>query len=141
MKSIDFRKTQEAQVDLVSGAGSAFKFIEECINKQDSILKVLRLLILQSLTVGIKEKAFHFFRKEILQTYGNEYYITLYNLQSLGLFVPDGKPSYPLIRKSLRTIMKEINLSEPDDISYVYSGYVFFYLPKRLTLSSTNLSI
>lgn len=125
MKSINFRQCLDCQEDLVAGQGSALSYIEESINKQDSILKVLRLLVLQSLTSGIKSKAYNFFRKEILQTYGNEYLITLNNLETLGLLVPDGKPSYPTIRKSLKTIIKDINLSEPKDISYVYNGYVF----------------
>jgi hypothetical protein len=45
-----------------------WEYIEECMNRQEPLHKVLRLLCLVSLTQnGIKAKQFEFFRKEILQ--------------------------------------------------------------------------
>ena len=124
MKTAGFRHKLDAEQDLVSGNGSALPYIEECINKMDPILKVLRLLVLQSLTNhGLKLKSFQFFRREILQTYGSEYYPTLCHLERLGLLiVQEGRNNYPTLRKNLRTVVKEVDLAHPDDIAYVYSG-------------------
>ena len=64
----------------------ALEYIIECINKQESILKVLRLLCLYSLTSnGLREKEYNFIRREILQTYGYRYLFALERLNKLGL--------------------------------------------------------
>lgn len=124
MKSAGFRRKLDAEQDLLSGHASAFPYIEECINKQEPILKVLRLLVLQSLTNnGLKPKAFAFFRRELLQTYGNELFVTLCHLERLGLLVQQERNTYAHLRKTLRTVVKEVDLAQPEDIAYVYSGY------------------
>jgi hypothetical protein len=62
------------------------EYIEECINRQEPVVKVLRLLCLFSLTNnGIKEKTFNFIRREILQAYGYGYLFALEKLQKLGM--------------------------------------------------------
>lgn len=66
---------------------ATMEYIEECINRQEPIVKVLRLLCLFSLTNnGIKDKAFNFIRREILQTYGYGYMFALERLTKLGNF-------------------------------------------------------
>lgn len=42
-------------------------YVEQCIGKKDPLAKVLRLLILQSLAVGIKTKQYEFLKTEIVQ--------------------------------------------------------------------------
>jgi len=89
------------------------------------LVKVLRLLILLCLTNGgLKPKQLEFFKREILQTYGFEYFFTLNNLEKLDLLrKQEGKPVFSTLRKALRLIVEEIDETNPSDIAYVYSGY------------------
>ncbi|XP_057277258.1 vacuolar protein sorting-associated protein 33A isoform X2 [Pezoporus wallicus] len=59
------------------------------------------------------------------ETYGYEHILTLNNLEKAGLLKPQtgGRNNYPTIRKTLRLWMDDVNEQNPNDISYVYSGY------------------
>ncbi|XP_071301189.1 vacuolar protein sorting-associated protein 33A isoform X2 [Agelaius tricolor] len=59
------------------------------------------------------------------KTYGYEHILTLNNLEKAGLLKPQtgGRNNYPTIRKTLRLWMDDVNEQNPNDISYVYSGY------------------
>ncbi|XP_044514699.1 vacuolar protein sorting-associated protein 33A isoform X2 [Gracilinanus agilis] len=59
------------------------------------------------------------------KTYGYEHMLTLNNLEQAGLLKPQagGRNNYPTIRKTLRLWMDDVNEQNPNDISYVYSGY------------------
>jgi hypothetical protein len=101
-------------------------YIEECINKKEPIVKILRLFILLNLTSnGLKTKQLEFFKREILQTYGYQYLLTLNNLDKLNLTKkPDTKPNYQLVRNRLHLLNVEgLDIASPNDIAYVYSGY------------------
>jgi len=102
------------------------QYIEECIAKQDPLVKVLRLLCLYSLTTGgLKEKQYQLFSREIIQTYGYQYMFTMDNLAHLGMLKKqDNKGStFPRLRKDIRLIVEDIDEQHPKDIAYVYSGY------------------
>ena len=59
-----------------------------------------------------------------MQTYGYEYVFTLINLEKMGLLKKaDGKGNFSAVRKGLRLVVDNVNEREPEDISYVYSGY------------------
>ncbi|CAM9420822.1 unnamed protein product [Discosporangium mesarthrocarpum] len=125
-----------------------YEALEELINMQEPPLEVLRLLCLQSMTdVGIKAGKYDFFKREIVQTYGYEYLYTLNNLEQLGLlrrreskvWVGSGDSSvspWPSLRRSLRLINDAVNVHDPDDISYVSSGYA--PLSARLVVASVR---
>ncbi|XP_056391212.1 protein lava lamp isoform X2 [Hyla sarda] len=101
-------------------------YIEDCIAKKDPLLKILRLVCLQSVcNTGLKQKVLDFYKKEILQTYGYEHLLTLHNLEKAGLLKAQSgsRNNYPTIRKTLRLWMDDVNEQNPNDISYVYSGY------------------
>ncbi|MEE6504020.1 hypothetical protein FKM82_005048 [Ascaphus truei] len=59
------------------------------------------------------------------KTYGYEHMLTLHNLEKAGLLKPQtgSRNNYPTIRKTLRLWVDEVNEQNPNDISYVYSGY------------------
>ncbi|XP_075625468.1 vacuolar protein sorting-associated protein 33A isoform X2 [Balearica regulorum gibbericeps] len=59
------------------------------------------------------------------KTYGYEHVLTLNNLEKAGLLKlqTSGRNNYPTIRKTLRLWMDDVNEQNPNDISYVYSGY------------------
>ncbi|CAG8535444.1 3238_t:CDS:10, partial [Ambispora leptoticha] len=124
----EFNKALEVQQNLVAGIDIVTQndYIEEMIGRQVPLVQVLRLLCLQSLVNGgIKPKSFDFFKKEILQTYGFEHLQSLLNLERLNLFIKQvtTKNPYPPVRKTLRLIVDEVDEHNPQDISYVYSGY------------------
>nr|KAF6311913.1 hypothetical protein mPipKuh1_009102 [Pipistrellus kuhlii] len=101
-------------------------YIEDCIAQKHSLIKVLRLVCLQSVcNSGLKQKVLDYYKREILQTYGYEHILTLHNLEKAGLLKPQigGRNNYPTIRKTLRLWMDDVNEQNPTDISYVYSGY------------------
>uniref|UniRef100_A0A8C5JZK2 Vacuolar protein sorting-associated protein 33A n=1 Tax=Jaculus jaculus TaxID=51337 RepID=A0A8C5JZK2_JACJA len=101
-------------------------YIEDCIARKHPLIKVLRLVCLQSVcNSGLKQKVLDYYKREILQTYGYEHILTLNNLEKAGLLKPQtgGRNNYPTIRKTLRLWMDDVNEQNPTDISYVYSGY------------------
>ncbi|GBB83477.1 hypothetical protein RclHR1_01020018 [Rhizophagus clarus] len=124
----EFNKALEVQQNLAAGIDINLQneHIEEMIDRQVPILQVLRLLCLLSIVNGgLKQKSFEFFKKEILQTYGFEHLQTLLNLERLNMFVKQGSASskFNYVRKHLQLIVDEVDEQNPQDISYVYSGY------------------
>eukprot|EP01125_Pyxidicula_operculata_P001470 TRINITY_DN11349_c0_g1_i1.p1 TRINITY_DN11349_c0_g1~~TRINITY_DN11349_c0_g1_i1.p1 ORF type:complete len:649 (-),score=140.94 TRINITY_DN11349_c0_g1_i1:30-1976(-) len=123
-----FRTRLEAEQNLLALQETEFsmQYIEECINKQEPLVKVLRLMCLYSLTNnGIKDKNYNFLRREILQTYGFKYMFTLDNLSKLGMLkVSSARVNlYQRLKKDMNLIIEEMNEQDPTDIAYVYSGY------------------
>lgn len=94
------------------------------------LTQVLRLLSLYSLcSDGLKTKQYDFYRREITQTYGHSHILTLQNLAKAGLFKRQesgmqlGRAGYSSVRKSLNLIVDDVDELNPNDISYVYSGF------------------
>uniref|UniRef100_A0A8C7Z331 Vacuolar protein sorting-associated protein 33A n=1 Tax=Oryzias sinensis TaxID=183150 RepID=A0A8C7Z331_9TELE len=101
-------------------------YIEDCIAQKDPLIKILRLVCMQSVcNNGLKQKVLDYYKREILQTYGYEHILTLHNLEKVGLLKPQtsSRNNYPTIRKTLKLWMEDANEQNPNDISYVYSGY------------------
>ncbi|KRX15545.1 Vacuolar protein sorting-associated protein 33A [Trichinella nelsoni] len=92
---------------------------------------VLRLMCLQSLTnAGLKTKLYDQYRREFLQSYGYQYLLLFVELEKVGLFTKNSTDnrnqasSYPNVRKLFDLIIdNHTNELEPNDVSYVYSGY------------------
>ncbi|KAF9594287.1 hypothetical protein IFM89_028944 [Coptis chinensis] len=101
------------------------EYIEEMIHKQDPIVSVLRLLVLFSVTnSGIPKKTFDGLRRELLHSYGFEHMATLNNLEKAGLFKrQDIKGNWQTIKRTLQLVPEDTDTSNPNDISYVFSGY------------------
>ncbi|XP_078167646.1 sec1/munc18-like (SM) proteins superfamily [Carex rostrata] len=104
---------------------SCFEYIEEMIHKQESIVSVLRLLVLFSLTnAGLPKKHFDYLRREILHSYGFEHMQLLYNLEKAGLFKrQEARTNWLSLTKGLQLINEETDTANPNDISYIFSGY------------------
>ena len=125
------------------------KYIEEAIDRQESLLTVLRLFCLQSLTLGIKASRFEQLKREILQviketpffrkkenaqtclffkkkkkkSYGFEHIVTLQYLEKLGYLKKDSKTNYGILKKSLQLFTEDFDEKNPNDIAYVHAGY------------------
>lgn len=102
-----------------------FEYIEEMIHKQESLVSVLRLLVLFSITnAGLPKKHFDYLRREILHSYGFEHMPTLYNLEKAGLFrKQESKSNWLAIARAFQLIVEDTDTANPKDISYIFSGY------------------
>lgn len=84
----DFLDSLQVEQELLSGLDTdkVHFFIEDCISKKKPFLQVLRLLCIQSLTnSGLKPKVLEHYKREIVQTYGFQHFLTLSNLEKSGL--------------------------------------------------------
>eukprot|EP01095_Lingulamoeba_sp_RSL-Kostka_P003505 TRINITY_DN1447_c1_g1_i1.p1 TRINITY_DN1447_c1_g1~~TRINITY_DN1447_c1_g1_i1.p1 ORF type:complete len:624 (+),score=182.50 TRINITY_DN1447_c1_g1_i1:123-1994(+) len=120
----DFTRTVHAQQGLLF-LEDALEYIDELICKLAPIQKILRLLVLQSLTHnGIRQKYLDPIKTSILQNYGYEYIYTLNNLESLGMLKNQTtKPYFTTLRKQLKLFEDTVDIEKPTDFAYTYSGY------------------
>jgi len=126
-KDPEFHIRLAAEQNLLADAdvNMSLDYIEECIAKQEPLLKVLRLLCLASVTGnGLKDKIHANFERELLQTYGYQHRFTLENLTKLGLFKRQEGRTNPFARtrKDFQLVV-DVDEHNPTDIAYVYSGY------------------
>ncbi|KAH9602366.1 hypothetical protein KSS87_020031 [Heliosperma pusillum] len=102
-----------------------FEYIEEMIHKQESLVNVLRLLILFSVTnSGLPKKQYDYLRRELLHSYGFEHMATLNNLEKAGLFrKQELRSNWLTVKRALNLVVENVDTANPKDISYVFSGY------------------
>ncbi|KAL0480344.1 vacuolar protein sorting protein VPS33 [Acrasis kona] len=129
-----FRKYVQAQLEALGGDDerTVTSYIEEMIDKQEPLIKVLRLLCLQSVTQnGLKKVNFENFRRDIVQSYGIESLLILNNLDKCGLIKKQGEGNRKYSWRNFSTglfLYKEDTMELPDDksrtdIHAVHSGY------------------
>mmetsp|Transcript_8107 Transcript_8107/g.15269 ORF Transcript_8107/g.15269 Transcript_8107/m.15269 type:complete len:758 (-) Transcript_8107:90-2363(-) len=124
----DFRQRWQTERSMVESE-TCYDTIEDLIASRYPPLRLLRLLCLQSITGGgIKAGRYEYLKREIIQTYGYEYLFTLQNLEKVDLLKKresmwDISSAFSTLRKDLALIQPDIDPSDPDDISYVTSGY------------------
>ncbi|XP_077511912.1 vacuolar protein sorting-associated protein 33A isoform X2 [Amblyomma americanum] len=99
--------------------------IEDCIARQEDIVKVLRLVCMQSVANnGLKPRVLDHYRREILQTYGYRQLLWLLRLEKAGLLhAQEHKNHFSTLRKTLKLNVEDVSEQVPNDASYVYSGY------------------
>ena len=140
-----FRRVLEVQQNLADGTdpSSQHETIEELIARSIPLPTILRLLCLEStISGGLRQKDLDSFKRQLLLAYGHQHLLTLSSLEKIGLLSTRGstnvllnpigvgtapaegtKTNYNYLRKILRLIVDEVNEQNPNDISYVYSGY------------------
>jgi len=129
-KSAKFEKRLDVELAMIEGRDidQCEEYIEACIAKQEPLLQVYRLLVLLSITHGIKAKKFDWLKHEILQTYGFQQMFTLNNLEKLSLFSKTAKKHiWQSIRKSLRLTLldtkEKLELQGSKDFHHLHNGY------------------
>ena len=126
-KNAFFNQTLDVEHAIIMGESdnSTFDYIERMIGQMEPLTTVLRLLCLLSVTQnGIKAKLFDFFRREIVQTYGYEHLLTLYNLERTGLLrKQESKSNWNQLKQNFRLIFEDVDQRQPNDIAYAYAGY------------------
>ena len=124
----EFRQRWETERSMIESE-TCYDTIEDLIASQYPPFRLLRLLCLQSLTNGgIKTSRYDLLKREVVQTYGYEYLFLLQNLEKMGMLKKresffDTTSSFATIRKQLALIQADVDASNPDDVSYVSSGY------------------
>lgn len=140
-----FRRCLEVQQNLADGTdpSSQHEIIEELIARDMPLPTILRLLCLAScISGGMRPKDLDHFKRLILHAYGYQHLLTFDSLEKIGLLqsrasanvllnpigvgsgaAEGSKTNYNYLRKVLRLIVDEVNEQNPNDISYVYSGY------------------
>jgi len=102
-----------------------FEFIDNELTKKSEEYNLLKILcLISSLKNGIKNKIYEQIKREFLQIYGFQELFLWNNLEKVNaLKSPDGSSYFNDIDKKLKLIYEDVNLNEPNDISYSYSGY------------------
>ncbi|XP_014247417.1 vacuolar protein sorting-associated protein 33A [Cimex lectularius] len=114
----------EQSLLLGSDTDKVQQHIEDLIARQAPLLKVLRLICLQSGTnSGLKPKVLEYYKREIVQTYGFHHILTLTNLEDSGLLTIQNSRSYSTLRRLLKLTDEDDSETMPNDISYVHSMY------------------
>jgi len=133
-EDVSFRDQWNTERAMIEGE-NCYDFLEECIFGDHPPYKVLRLLCLQSLTSGgIRANRYEQLRQYIVQVYGYEFLPVLHDLETMGWikkmegnlaanFVASARSLFQNLKRNLILIHAEVNTVEPDDVSYVSSGY------------------
>lgn len=141
-RSETFRKTLEVQQNNAAGADSTYQHetIEELIARDVPLKTVLRLLCLEScMSGGLRPRDLESFKKQVIQACGHQHLLTFWALEKMELLQPrssattmllptsgaqaGSKTNYGYLRKNLRLVIEEVSEKDPNDISYVYSGF------------------
>eukprot|EP00536_Pseudo-nitzschia_multiseries_P011666 jgi/Psemu1/320117/estExt_fgenesh1_pm.C_4100001 len=135
-EDVAFRDQWNTERAMIEGE-SCYDILEDCIFENYPPYKLLRLLCLQSLTSGgIKANRYDQLKQHIVQVYGYEFLCILHDLETMGWikkmegnlatnFVMDStsRSLFQNIKRNLILIHAEVDTVEPDDVSYVSSGY------------------
>ncbi|GAA6013482.1 hypothetical protein JCM8202_000701 [Rhodotorula sphaerocarpa] len=142
----EFNIALEIQQNLIAGVDLATQenSIRDLINLEAPVRSVLRLLCVYSLVSGgLKQKVLEEFKRDLLQTYGFDYLPLLLALERLGLLVrapstsrSAPKPPFAQCQKPLRLIVDDVDEQNPQDPSYVFSGYA----PLSIRLAQTAMA-
>ncbi|XP_065201520.1 vacuolar protein sorting-associated protein 33A [Planococcus citri] len=125
--SEDFRESVKNEHEMLLGIVSdrVHPYIEDCMAQKVDVIKVLRLICIQSIvSCGLKPKILEQYKRDIIQTYGFQHILTLTNLEKVGLLkIQQGTRSYTFLRKTLKLTEEETNNVTPKDIHYVHGIY------------------
>lgn len=127
-----FNFNLELQQNIIAGLdlNGQLNSIEELILAEAPLFVVLRLLCLLSVVGGgIKPKNLEYLKREILQTYGYDKLGLLNMLNKTQLLTRATTTSsrssvgFQAVRSPLRLVVDDVDERDPNDVSYVYSGY------------------
>jgi hypothetical protein len=127
-----FNTNLELQQNIIAGLdlNGQLNNVESLILEEAPLTIVLRLLCLLSVVGGgIKPKNLEFLKREILQTYGYDKIVLLDMLNKTQLLTTASTSStrssigFQAVRSALKLVVDDVDEKEPNDVSYVYSGY------------------
>ena len=144
-RSDTFNRQLEVEQNLAAGSDPTYQHetMEELISRDIPLPTILRMLCLESTVFGgIRPRDLENFKRQILHAYGYQHLLTLDRLEKMELLQPRSsasalllpvgggsqsatgtKTNYAYMRKEFMLINDEYNETDPEDISYVFSGY------------------
>lgn len=100
-------------------------FFDKELGKQCDIYSFLKILCLESLTIGkIKGKVYDSIKNDFIKVYGFQEIFLLNNLEKLKILKKkETNTFYEFIQTKMRLINDSVNTIEPDDTAYVFGGF------------------
>jgi len=101
-----------------------YEFIDNELTKKNEEYDLLKIIcLISSVKNGIKSKLYDQLKRDFMQIYGFQELFLWNNLEKINVLKPEGSNYYNDIEKKLKLIYEDVDLNEPNDISYSYSGY------------------
>ena len=100
-------------------------FLEDELSKKGNEFNLLKMICLESIIhSGIKSKIYEQIKKDFLNIYGYQEIFLWHNLEKIEMLKPqDSNNFYSDANKKLQLIFENVDINEPNDISYTYNGY------------------
>ena len=111
---------------LGESSSTIFESIEDEMAQKGDLYKIIRILCIYSLiNGGIKNKIFDQLRRDILNIYGFQEIFFLNNLEKMKMLKSYDSSNlfYYDINKKLKLIDDSVDLNNPNDAAYSFSGY------------------
>ena len=103
-----------------------FEFIEDELAKKSELYNIIRILSLYSIiNGGMKNKLYDQIKKDIINIYGFQTIFFLQNLEKNKMlkYYESSNLFYNELNKKLKLINDSVDLNNPNDTSYSFSGY------------------
>ena len=100
-------------------------FIEDEIGKKAEEYNLLRIICLESIiNGGIRYKIYDEIKKDFLNVYGYKELFLWHNLEKMDILKSeDNNYFYSYANNELKLIYEDIDVNNPNDSSYAYTGY------------------
>ena len=122
-----FKFYQNMEKSLLKGElpNKLHDFIEDELSKKANEYNLLRLICLESIIhSGIKYKVYEQIKKDFLNIYGYQEIFLWHNLEKIEILKQqDNNNFYFDTNKKLQLIFDNVDINDPNDISYAYNGY------------------
>lgn len=95
------------------------------IAKCDEKTRLLRIMCLLSLTQnGLPKDTYNLLTKEFVDAFGISELMRIMNLERAGLLKRQEKgTNFSTLRDIFKLVYEDINIAQPNDIAYAYTGY------------------
>ena len=100
-------------------------FIEDELSKKANEYNLLKIICLENIIhSGIKYKVYEQIKKDFLNIYGYQEIFLWHNLEKMEILKQqDNNNFYSDANKKLQLIFDNVDINDPNDISYTYNGY------------------
>ena len=105
-------------------------FIEDELSKKANEYNLLKIICLESIIhSGIKYKVYEQIKKDFLNIYGYQEIFLWHNLEKMEILKQqDNNNFYSDANKKLQLIFDNVDINDPNDISYTYNGYAPMFI-------------
>ena len=123
------KRRLQLEQTLINGDKDCVDFIHEYYEtemaRKGDEYDLLKLFCLESLIFGgIKNKIYDMFKNDFLLTYDERLFFLFKNLEELKILKKGGTSKlYQILLDKLNLLNFEVNIYQPNDSSYVFSGY------------------